>query len=299
MNYMDRYLTKNRNFAEYDSAFSEAKYVVLGAPFDSTSTYRSGSRFAPVAIREASINLESYSLRLGRDIDDLKIFDAGDLIIQGTIEENLSCLRLVIEEIRSAGKIPIVFGGEHTITHGCVQAFNDVALLSFDAHLDMRDEYLGRKLSHATFMRRICESIGSDKILEIGIRAVCNEEIEFVDRENVAYITSLEIIKHDKREVTNKIRNHLSQFEHLYLTIDMDVLDPSYAPAVGNPVPEGLSPTILLDLLQNVCEKNIVGVDLVEVSPHYDYGVTAFQAAHIAYNVIAFIENRSLTKSDS
>lgn len=290
MSHTQFYTTRTLNFAGYDKGFNEATYVILGVPLDVTSTYRPGSRFGPLAIREASQNLESHSLRAGRDIDDLKAFDAGDLIVLGTVEETLDRLQLVVGEISAAGKIPIVLGGEHTITYGCVKPLKDVAVLSFDAHLDMRDEYIGRRLSHATFMRRICESIGPEKVMEVGIRSVCKEELEYVEKEDVKYITSLEIMKPNLSGVVKRIDGFLSEFKGFYLTIDMDILDPSYAPAVGNPSPEGLSPTVLLDLLQEVCEYNLVGFDIVETSPHYDFGVTAFQAAHIIFNVLAFVE---------
>jgi len=189
------------------------------------------------------------------DVDDSRVFDAGDLIIQGSVEENLHRLQLVFDEIVHSGRTPIVLGGEHTISYGCVNALNDVAVLSFDAHLDMRDEYLGLKLSHATFMRRLIESKGSTNFMELGIRAVCNEELDFVEKENVEYVNRFGY--NDYYCITNnkEINDFLSGFHKVYLTIDMDVLDPSYAPAVGNPVPEGLSPTILLDLLKHICEK--------------------------------------------
>lgn len=288
MSHIHAYTMKTFNFSGYDKEFDKSTHVILGVPIDDTSTYRPGSRFGPSAIREASQNLESYSLRTRRDVDDLKVFDAGDLILNGTVEENLDRLQLVIGEILASGKVPMSLGGEHTITYGCVKPLKDAAVLSFDAHLDMRDEYLGRRLSHATFMRRIAESIGSERIMEIGIRAICNEEIEFTEKWKVEYITSLDVMKDDRHRLIKRIHDFLSKFKAFYLTVDVDVLDPAYAPAVGNPVPEGLSPTILLDLIESTCEYNLIGFDIVEVSPHYDFGITALQAAHIVFNVLAF-----------
>lgn len=294
MSHIRAYTMKTFNFSGYDKELDKSTYILLGVPLDDTSTYRPGSRFGPSAIREASQNLESYSLRMRRDVEDLKVFDAGDLILNGTIEENLNRLQLVVGDILASGRIPICLGGEHTITYGCVKPFKDTAVLSFDAHLDMRDEYLGRRLSHATFMRRIAESIGSDRIMEIGVRAVCDEEIEFAEKGKAEYITSLDVMRDDRRSLIKRIHDFLSKFNKVYLTIDVDVLDPSYAPAVGNPVPEGLSPTSLLDMLQIACEHNVIGFDVVEVSPHYDYGVTALQAAHIIFNVLAFTEKNKI-----
>lgn len=294
MSLIHAYTMKTSNFAGYDKEFDKSAYVFLGIPLDETSTYRPGSRFGPSAIREASQNLESYSLRTRRDVENLRAFDAGDLILNGNIEENLERLQRIIGEIVASQKFPISLGGEHTITYGCVKPLKNTAILSFDAHLDLRDEYLGRRLSHATFMRRIAEAIGSDRIMEIGIRAICNEEVVFAEKGNVEYITSLETMRDTRSKLTGRIHDFLSKFNRFYLTIDVDVLDPSYAPAVGNPVPEGLSPTVLLDLLKVACEHDLVGFDVVEVVPHYDYGVTALQAAHIIFNVLAFIEKNRM-----
>jgi len=189
-----------------------------------------------------------------------------------------------------------VLGGEHTVTYGCVKALKDVAVLSFDAHLDMRDEYLGLRLSHATFMRRLIESMGSGRVMEVGVRAVCNEELEFAEKKNVEYITALDVMKNPVSKIVKRINEFLLRFDRFYLTVDMDVLDPAYAPAVGNPVPEGLSQTTLLDLLKPVTRHNLAGFDVVEVSPHYDSGVTAIQAAHTIYNILAFTKKYRISK---
>jgi len=272
------------------SETEEARYIVLGVPFDSTSTYRPGSRFAPSAIREASQNLETYCLRNGLDVEDLSVQDIGDLEILEDVEGTLQRLRLVLGEVLDAGKIPIVLGGEHTITYGCVQALEDAAVVSFDAHMDLRDEYLGSRLSHATFMRRLCEQLGSERVVEVGVRAVCREELDFAEKTGLRYITSLDVIRLGVENTIKEIRDELSGFSQVYVTVDMDVLDPAYAPGVGNPVPEGLSPTTLLDVLQGLCDRRVVGFDVVEVTPQYDSGVTALQASHIAFNTISFIE---------
>ena len=290
MKYAGLYTHPTLKFGGIEGGLEEAKYLVLGVPLDLTSTYRPGSRFGPNAIREASWNLETYCLRNGLDVEDLGICDIGDLNVLGDLEGTLQCLRRVIGEALDSKKIPIALGGEHTVTYGCVEAFSDVAVLSFDAHMDLRDEYLGVKLSHATFMRRLCESLGSDRIVEVGARALCREELEFAEKTSLKYITSMDIMRHEPQWVVKEVKDALSSFERVYLTIDMDVLDPSYAPAVGNPVPEGLSPTILLDILQPLCDHKIAGFDVVEVTPHYDSGVTAVQAAHVIFNVLAFLE---------
>jgi len=268
----------------------EARYTVLGVPYDFTSTYRPGSRFGPSAIREASQNLETYCLRNGIDVEDLSIQDIGDLDILEDVHGTLQRLQLVLREVLEAKKKPIVLGGEHTITYGCAQALKDTVILSFDAHMDMRDEYLGSRLSHATFMRRLCEQLGSDRVVEVGVRAVCGEELDFADKTNMRYITAPDIMRMGVKKTTEEITDKLSSFSHIYVTIDMDVLDPAYAPGVGNPIPEGLSPTTLLDILHGICDQKTVGFDVVEVAPQYDSGVTSLQASHIIFNMIAFME---------
>jgi agmatinase len=290
MKYADLYTHSALKLGGVEGNLDEAKYLVLGVPLDITSTYRPGSRFGPNAIREASLNLESYSLRSGLDVEDLGICDIGDLNVLGDLEGTLQRLRRVIGEALDSKKIPIALGGEHTLTYGCVKAFSEVAVLSFDAHMDLRDEYLGVKLSHATFMRRLQESLGADRIVEVGVRALCREELELAEKANLKYIKSADVIRRGSQWTVKEVKDALSSFERVYLTIDMDVLDPSYAPAVGNPVPEGLSPTILLDIIQPLCDRGIAGLDLVEVAPHYDSGVTAVQAAHIIFNVLAFLQ---------
>ena len=295
MNYTKLYTYQNLKLGGILGKAEEAKYVVLGVPFDFTSTFRPGSRFAPSAIREASQNLEAYCLRNGIEVEDLSIQDIGDLEVLGDVEGTIQRLQLVLKEVLDAGKKPIILGGEHTITYGCVKAFTDVAVISFDAHMDLREEYLGCRLSHATFMRRLCEQLGTETILEVGVRAVCREELDYANESGLKYITSLDIARRGVKAIEKEIRAIISSFSQIYVTIDMDVLDPAYAPGVGNPVPEGLSSTTLLDLLQKICDHQVVGFDVVEVAPQYDSGITALQASHIIFNMIAFIEDSSRT----
>ncbi len=291
MNYSKLFTHSHLKFCGIEDKMEDADYVLLGVPLDSTSTYRPGSRFGPAAIREASWNLETYCIRNNLDVEDFKIHDLGDLNIFGDVGDTLKRLKQVIGDTLESNKIPITLGGEHTITYGCVEAFHDIAILSFDAHMDLRDKYLGLELSHATFMRRLCESLGSDRIVEVGIRAFSKEELDYANKENLRYITSMEIKRQKPEQIVKDIQDALSNFERIYLTIDMDVLDPSFAPAVGNPIPEGLSPHLLLNILQSLCNHKIVGFDLVELTPHYDYGITSIQAVHIIFNILSFLES--------
>lgn len=291
MSHIKLHVSPSLRFIGCLTPFDEADYVVLGVPFDTTSTYRRGSRFGPQAIREASQNLEAYSVRAGLDGEDLKICDAGDLHVLEGAEETLERLQLVLKEVIDAGKFPVVLGGEHTITYGAVRAFGrDTAVLNFDAHMDLKEECLGSRLSHVTFMRRISEVIGPKNIIEVGVRAFGKDELQFAKESGLKYVTGLDVHRLEKRRVASIINDSLSSFKQVYLTLDMDVIDPSYAPAVGNPVPEGMSPRALLDVLQLVCNDRVVGLDLVEVSPHYDTGLTAFQASHLICETLCFIE---------
>jgi agmatinase len=178
-------------------------------------------------------------------------------------------LRKIVIEIVAEGKFPIILGGEHTITYGSAKAFNKPAILSFDAHLDLRDEYLGNKFSHAAFMHRLCEVFGPEKIFEVGPRALSPEELTFAKENRIQFLTTREVEHLGIERVVDKVKHWFSQFESLYVTVDLDILDPAYAPGVGNPVPEGLSPTKLLDLLQGICGPKVVGFDVVELSPIY------------------------------
>jgi agmatinase len=274
-----------------NQSFEDADYTVLGVPFDVTSTYRPGSRFAPNAIREASPNIEGYSFRTGTSISELKICDMGDLHVTGDVELTLGRLALVAHDLFEANKVPVFLGGEHTITLGVMRGLDEnVAVVSFDAHLDLRNDYLGLSVSHATFMRRINEDVKPAKILEVGTRAVGKDELEYAKTSGIDYLPAHKIREDGAKTTAETIRGILEGYEKVYVTIDMDVLDPAFVPAVPNPEPEGLDTTTLLELLGAVCDKRVIGVDLVEIAPHYDRGLTAVQAAKILFEVLCGLE---------
>jgi agmatinase len=292
MSYRELFVSPSPVFTGNQQTFEEAEYVILGVPFDVTSTYRSGARFAPLAIREASLNIEGYSFRTGMDVEDLKIHDLGDLHVTGDVELTLGRLALVAQDLFDAKKVPVFIGGEHTITLGVMRSLDEnVALVSFDAHLDLRDDYLGLTISHTTFMRRIKETVNPSKILEIGTRAVCKEELDYAKESGIEFLTAHQIRKDGIKNIVETIDDILHGYEKIYLTIDMDVLDPAFAPAVQNPEPEGLDTPTLLDLLEAVCDSRVVGFDLVEVAPHYDRGLTATQAAKTLFEVLCCLES--------
>ncbi len=291
MSYRELFVSPSPVFSGSQRTYEEADYVILGVPLDVTSTYRSGARFAPLAIREASLNIETYSFRAGIDVENLKLHDLGDVHVAGDVDETLRRVELVTKDVLNSDKMPVAIGGEHTITLGMIRGFSGkVAVVSFDAHLDLRNEYMGRSLSHTTFMRRLDEQVKPTKILEIGTRAVCKEELDYAKKANVEFLTVQQMRKDGIKKTSKKINELLSDSKKIYITIDMDALDPAFAPAVQNPEPEGLHMDVFLDILCNLCDSRVVAFDLVEVAPHYDQGITAIQAARTIFEVLCHIE---------
>jgi agmatinase len=291
MGFRELFVSPSPVFSGYQRTFEESDYVILGVPFDATSTYRAGARFAPLAIREASLNIETHSFRSDIDLEDLKIHDLGDLHVAGEVEETLKRLEKVARELLANGKLPVFMGGEHTITLGIMRAIGgNASILSFDAHLDLRNQYMDVTTSHTTFMRRICEQVKPIRIIEVGTRAACKEELEYAKKSNIHYITSHQILENGVEKTTKTIQKLLANSKKIHLTIDMDVLDPAFAPAVQNPEPDGLTINTLLNLLCAVCDQRVAALDLVEVAPNYDNGTTAIQAAKTFFETLCSLE---------
>ncbi|MBS7620952.1 agmatinase [Candidatus Bathyarchaeota archaeon] len=299
MSHRSLYVSHSTVFSGFQKTFEEADYVVLGVPFDVTSTYRTGARFGPYAIREASLNIETYSFRSCIDVENLRIHDLGDLHISTDTEQTLERLAKVIKEILEAGKIPVTIGGEHTVTLGVLKGFGNkaskTAVLSFDAHLDLRDEFMGLKVSHATFMRRLNEQLKLTKILEVGTRAVCKEELDYAKKAGIEFITTQQIINDGAGQALKLLKQKLADVKSVYVSVDMDVLDPAYAPAVQNPEPDGLESHTLLDILCSVCDRRIIGFDVVEIAPNYDTGLSAIHAAKVIFEVLCSIEKARMS----
>jgi len=231
-------------------------------------------------------------MRAGIDVEDLKICDAGDVNVTENASETIERIRLVVHQIISDGKIPVMLGGEHTVSLGAVRAIPGIDVVSFDAHMDLRNEYNGDPLSHASVMRRISEHIGPDRIVQVGTRAVCKEELDFSKANCISNIPGIDLHGNTVGNTIHVFGKMLDGRSNLYVTLDMDVLDPAYAPAVGNPEADGLCPNVLLSLLQEVCKRNVIAIDLTEVAPHYDMGVTAVQAAKILFESLCYIETQ-------
>ena len=294
MSYLELFTSQTNVFSGVQKPFEEARYVIFGVPFDATSTYRSGARFAPQAIRQASLNIETYSFRSGIDVEDLALHDAGDLDVSMDAQRTLDMTRLVVADILAAGKVPVALGGEHTITLGLAKGLGGkaakTAIVSFDAHLDLRCEFLGSTLSHTTFMQLISEQVKPAKIVEVGTRSACKEELAYAKKAGIEFFTTQEIIKQGSLLIGEQLKEKLLPYDNLYLTVDMDVLDPAFAPAVQNPEPEGITTAELIDLACSLCDKRVIGFDVQEIVPIYDQGVSAIVAAKIIFEMLCQLE---------
>ncbi len=253
-------------FLGCDSEFCDSKIVIFGAPFDSTTSYRPGTRFASRHMRAESYGLESYSPYQDLDLEDMKIFDSGDLeLCFGDTELALGDIESRTREILDADKIPLMIGGEHLVTLGAVRAvfdkYPDLHIIHFDAHADLRDEYLGAKLSHASVMHRVWDMVGDSKIYQFGIRSGERQEFQW----GKDHVTTQKFNFDGLCDVVQKL-----QGKPVYFTIDLDVLDPSVFPGTGTPEAGGVSFTELLDAILEVSKLDIVGMDINELSPMLD-----------------------------
>lgn len=255
------------NFIGCDSGFDVARAVLFGAPFDSTTSYRPGARFGSAAIRHESFGIETYSPYLDRDLGDCAIHDAGDLELPfGAPDPALKMIETEAARILAAGKVPVLLGGEHLVTLGAVRAARarhpDLHILHFDAHADLRADYLGNPLSHACVMRRCHDLLGDGRIIQFGIRSGTKEEFAFqgagrVRAERFAAKTLPSIVLPPQTPV--------------YLTVDLDVLDPAEFPGTGTPEAGGLTFETLRGVLMDVFARfNVVAFDLVELAPALD-----------------------------
>jgi agmatinase len=297
MSHHELFVSQSNVFSGSQKPYKDADYVILGVPFDVTSTYRTGARFGPTAIRQASLNIETYSFRTGLDVEDMRLHDLGDLHVSADTRKTLKTLELVTKDTVEDGKVQVTIGGEHTITLGIAKGLGDraskTAIVSFDAHLDLRNEFLGLKLSHTTFMRRINEEAKTAKIIEVGTRAVCKEELAYAKKAEIEFFTTKQIRRQGSEQIAKLLKEKLAKYKSIYLSVDMDVLDPAYVPAVQNPEPDGLEMHMLLDILGGICDKRVVGFDVLEIAPDYDQGVSAIQAAKVIFEILCCLEKAS------
>ena len=272
------YFYKGPSFIGSDKSFDEAVYVSFGVPFDNTASYRPGSRFAPLYLR-----LLSEYLELPRE-GLISLCDLGDLPPTNSLELMLKRVSESVKRICEEGKIPVILGGEHTLTLASAQAIEDVdVLVVFDAHLDMRDEFMDTKLNHTTWLRRLIERKKFERLIVIGARAYLDEELDYARGNGIEVITSREVFL-DFYGSMKKIRTLLSGSRKGYISLDIDVLDPGYAPGVSNPEPGGLTPIHFFQLVEAIAENLMLrGIDLVEVNPLFDNGVAAANGIYAVY----------------
>ena len=259
--------TNVETFIGCDAAYKDADTVLFGAPYDCTTSFRPGTRFASAAIRRESYGLELYSPYQGKELTDRKIFDGGDLELPfGAPEPMLRMIEKQAATILKDGKRPFMLGGEHLVTLGAVRAavkkFPDLHILHFDAHADLRDDYLGQKLSHACVLRKCHELVGDGKIYQFGIRSGDKSEFDWGKEHVFTRLFDFEGLDGALRALAGK---------PVYLTVDLDVLDPSVFPGTGTPEPGGVSFDVLRKAVTDACSAlNVVAADVNELSPHYD-----------------------------
>ena len=265
------------------SSYGESRYVVFGVPFDNTSSYRRGSRLAPDSIRHAYNNLESFDPWYNVNFPDISICDLGNLEVGEDAEEVIDTVQQVGSRLYRDGKIPIMLGGEHSLTSGMVRNLPDAYMVIIDAHSDFRDTYMGSKFNHACITRRCLEILGKDRIWSVGTRSTSQEEKESGIMDQVSFYSARFVKKHGIGEVLDQIRERISG--PVYFSIDMDGFDPSFAPGVGTPEPYGLSDTDVRALI-NGLGKKIISFDIVEMTPVYDNGNTSMLAAKLIQDFI-------------
>ena len=271
-------MNKDKNISVFmgcDSEYGEASTVVFGAPFDSTTSFRPGARFASSAMRTESYGLETYSPYQDKSLEDISVFDGGDLeLCFGNSEAALGQIERFTADILEDKKIPCMIGGEHLVTLGAVRAvfkkYPDLNIIHFDAHADLRDEYLGEKLSHACVMRRVWEMTGDRKIYQFGIRSGDRSEFEWGKEHIITQKFNFDTLGDVIKELDRK---------PVYFSLDLDVLDPSVFSGTGTPEPGGVTFRELLDAVLKLRGLNIVGFDINELSPHYDQSGASTAAA--------------------
>ncbi len=266
-------------FIGCDCEFDEAELIIFGAPFDSTTSFRPGTRFAADHIRLDSFGLETYSPYMDKDLADYKLTDIGNLELPfGNAAKAVAAIEETATEILEAGKIPFLIGGEHLVSLGTIRAaykkHPNLKLIHFDAHTDLREQYMGEPLSHAAVIRRAWDFMGDGTIFQFGIRSGERWEFEWAKSH-----THLEKFGYD---TLKSVVESLGTEDPVYVTIDLDVFDPSIFSGTGTPEPGGIFFKDMIEILKTLAPLNIIGADVVELSPHYDQtGVSTATACKV------------------
>jgi len=284
MSYLDLYLNNTPLITSSDDD-SEPIATIIGIPFDATHSYKPGCRFGPDAIRDSFNNIEIFHPELQVDLETVNIEDLGNTRHTVVASEMIDMVKKITTELVAKQRQLLILGGEHSITLGTYTSFpKETGYVVFDAHYDLRDEYADIKLSHASYLRRIVEERGPENILHVGARAFVKEELEFLKENNIKTISDKEIREGKGPQL---LKDHVSTFDSIYSSFDLDVLDPAFAPGVGNPEAVGITSRELFDLIHSFEETKVTGVDIMELNPYHDDGSTASLAAKIMSTMIA------------
>lgn len=283
---MDHLINQGK-FLSSKEDYDKAKTVIVGVPMDFTVSFRPGTRMGPRKIREVSYGLEDYSIYADDSLNNKNFYDAGDVDIPfGNVKKSLEIIEQVTSDILQHNKIPVFLGGEHLISYPIIKQvakkYEDLVVVHFDAHADLRDTFFGERLSHATVLRRVCENIKDKHLYQFGIRSGIKEEFLFAkDHTHMSPINVKKPFMDSLEELKQK---------PIYVTLDIDVIDPAFAPGTGTPEPGGCSSQDILDVMSSFKNLNIVGFDLVEVSPAIDLSErTSLLAAKILREVLIAI----------
>ena len=284
MSFLDLYMNRNPMITA-SSGDTEPVATVFGIPFDSTHSYKPGCRFVPDVIRDAFNNIEIFHPNFGIDLETVNIEDLGNTTHTVLASEMIDMVGKITKELVAKKRQLFILGGEHSITYGTYMSFpKETGYVVFDAHYDLRDEYANIKLSHAAYLRRIVEQRGADNILHVGARAFVKEELEFLKEHNIKTISDRQVREGEGPKI---LKEFASSFDSMYASFDLDVLDPAYAPGVGNPEAAGMTSRELFDLIYSLENIKVTGVDIMELNPQYDNGATASIAAKIMSTLIA------------
>lgn len=264
--------------------------AVFGVPFDSTHSYKPGCRFGPDAIRSAFNNIEIFHPELQTDLEADHIKDLGNIHHTVAVSEMIEMVKKITVELSCKERQLFILGGEHSLTYGAYTGHaKETGYVVFDAHYDLRDEFEGTKWGHASYLRRIVDEMDSDKILHVGARAFVSEELEFLKENGIATITDREIRDGNAPKI---LKDHLTTFDSVYASVDLDIMDPAFAPGVGNPEAAGITSREMLDMVHSFVDSNVRCVDIVEMNPYHDNGATASLAAKIMSTFIAMNVSR-------
>ncbi len=284
MSFIDLYMNKHPLIANPNTV-ADVSTILYGVPFDSTHSYRPGTRFGPDAIRESFNNIEIFMPQFSVDLEEINIEDLGNVKHTVVPKEMIDMVSKVTGELLKKEKPLIILGGEHLITLGTYPSFpKETGFIVFDAHYDLRDEYADTKLSHAAYLRRIIEKQGSEKIIHVGARAYVKEELTFKEENKIKTISDWDVRSGNAPKL---IKDAVSVFDNLYVSIDLDVLDPAFAPGVGNPEAVGISSRELYEMICSLEGRKIIGSDIVELCPTFDNGATAAIGARLMSAIIA------------